>query len=152
MGMGTCLYRRKRTSRLPLKLVTTKAHLFIRWEGDLTPITGHFKVGVLPWRTLQPGSYGQRNEPLYDEHYKQWPFPVTEEEMRADGYLKSLTPDEELALFRSIRGHCMMAAHRYADAQTNYAKAAELAPNLRGYRLLHENASRLVQLAGKETP
>lgn len=87
-----------------------------------------------------------------DEHYKQWPFPVTDEEMQADGFLKSLTPQEELALFLSIRGHCLMEARRYAEAEKNYAQAAQLAPGLRGYRLLQQNALRTAQLAGKEIP
>jgi hypothetical protein len=121
----------------PLKLATTKAHLFIRWEGN--------------GERFNLEATGKGMNRYDDEHYKQWPFPVTEEEMRADGYLKSLTPQEELALFLSIRGHCLMAAQCYAEAQTNYANAAQLAPDLRGYRLLQQNAAHIAQLT-KETP
>ena len=122
----------------PLKLVTTKAHLFIRWEGN--------------GERFNLEATGKGVNRYDDEHYKQWPFPVTEEEINVDGYLKSLTPQEELALFLSIRGHCLMAAQRYSEAQTNYAKAAQLAPDLRGYRLLQQNAAHIVQFSKKETP
>lgn len=121
----------------PLKLVTTKAHLFIRWEGN--------------GERFNLEATGKGMNRYDDEHYKQWPFPVTEEEIRNDGYLKSLTPDEEHAVFLSIRGHCLMSANRYEEAAKAYAEAAKLAPAARGYRLLFENASRHVQLAGKET-
>ena len=71
-----------------------------------------------------------------DEHFKQWPFPVTEEEIQADGYLKSLTPVEELALFLSLRGHCLKEAGRMSEAAASYAEAVRLAPGSRPYRLL----------------
>ena len=71
-----------------------------------------------------------------DEHFKQWPFPVTEEEIQADGYLKSLTPVEELALFLSLRGHCLKEAGRMSEAVASYAEAVRLAPASRPYRLL----------------
>ena len=86
-----------------------------------------------------------------DEYYKQWPFPVSDEEIQADGFLKSLTPDEEMALFLSTRGHCLMAAHRYSEAAESYGKAAQLAPGSRGYRLLYTNAIGIAQLVKKDT-
>jgi hypothetical protein len=119
----------------PLKLVTTKAHLFVRWEGA----GERFNV--------EATSKGLNR--YDDEHYKQWPFPVTEEEIRSDGYLKSLTPNEEFALFLSIRGHCLKEAGRFSEAAESFSEAARLAPAFRGYRLLHQNALQLTQLAGK---
>lgn len=121
----------------PLKLVTTKAHLFIRWEGN----GERFNVEAT----------GKGMNRYDDEHYKQWPFPVNEEEIRADGYLKSLSPPEELAVFLSLRGHCLMQAQRFDDAANAYAEAARLAPGARGYRLLHDHAIRTMQLATKGT-
>jgi hypothetical protein len=122
----------------PLKLVTTKSHLFIRWEGN--------------GERFNLEATGKGMNRYDDEHYKQWPFPVSEEEIKADGYLKSLTPDEELAVFLSIRGHCLMAVGRPSEAAKNYTDAARLAPESRGYQLLQENALRTTQLAGKDTP
>jgi hypothetical protein len=121
----------------PLKLVTTKSHLFLRWEGQ--------------GERFNLEATGKGMNRYEDNHYKQWPFPVSEEEIRNDGFLKSLTTDEEMALFQSIRGHCLMEAQRYAEAAASYAQAAQLAPNARGYRLLHENALRITQLARKDS-
>ena len=50
----------------PLKLVTTKAHLFIRWESA----TDRFNVEAT----------GRGMNRYDDEHFKHWPFPVTEED------------------------------------------------------------------------
>ena len=106
----------------PLKLATTKAHLFIRWEGA--------------GERFNLEATGKGMNRYDDEHFKQWPFPVTEEEIQADGYLKSLTVAEELALFLSLRGHCLREAGRMSEAIASYAEAVRLAPNSRPYRLL----------------
>ena len=106
----------------PLKLVTTKAHLFVRWEGD----TDRFDVEAT----------GKGMNRYDDEHFKQWPFPVTESEIRAEGYLKSLTASEELAVFLSLRGNCLKEAGRKQEAVVCYAKASELAPSWNAYRAL----------------
>ena len=81
-----------------------------------------------------------------DDHFKHWPFPVTEEEVRADGYLRSLTPTEELALFLSLRGHCLREAGRVPEAVASYAQAFRLAPASRPYRLLLAEAQRSLAL------
>jgi hypothetical protein len=110
----------------PLKLVTTKAHLFIRWEGA----TERFNLEAT----------GRGMNRYDDEHFKRWPFPVTEDEIRADGYLKSLAPAEELALFLSLRGHCLKEAGRTAEAAGAYAEATRFAPDARPYQLLRADA------------
>jgi hypothetical protein len=106
----------------PLKLATTKSHLFIRWEGAGERFD------------LEATGRGMNRHD--DEHFKQWPYPVSEEEIQADGYLKSLTPVEELALFLSLRGHCLKEAGRISEAVGCYAEAVRLAPASRPYRLL----------------
>jgi hypothetical protein len=120
----------------PLKLVTTKGHLFLRWEGK--------------GERFNLEATGKGMNRYDDEYFKRWPFPVTDEDIKADGFLKSLTPDEELALFKSIRGHCLMEAHRYMEAEVAYAEAMRLAPSSRGYRLLHEHSLNTRELARKE--
>jgi tetratricopeptide (TPR) repeat protein len=75
-----------------------------------------------------------------DEHFKRWPFPVSDDEIRTDGYLKSLTPAEELALFLSLRGHCLKEAGRTAEAIAAYSEAVRFAPESRPYRLLLADA------------
>jgi hypothetical protein len=106
----------------PLKLVTTKAHLFLRWESST--------------ERLDLEATGKGMNRYDDEHFKRWPFPVTDEEIKADGYLKSLNPAEELAVFLSLRGHCLREAGRSQEAAFAYRAAAKLAPSSRAYRLL----------------
>jgi tetratricopeptide (TPR) repeat protein len=106
----------------PLKLVTTKAHLFVRWEDARE----RFNLECT----------GRGMNRYDDEHYKHWPFEVTEEEIQEDGYLKSLTPSEELALFLSLRGNCLKEAGRMPEAIASYDQAVRFAPNARPYRVL----------------
>ena len=119
----------------PLKLVTTKAHLFVRWEGA--------------GERFNLEATGQGMNRYDDAHFKEWPFPVTDEEIEAEGYLKSLTPAEELAVFLSIRGQCLTEAGRFAQAAEAYAQAVRLVPTVRGYRLLLEDARQKLELASR---
>jgi hypothetical protein len=126
--MGTCssmpvLYAAiGRRLGYPLKLVATKAHLFLRWED-----------GKERFNLEATGRGMNRYD---DEHFKRWPFPVSEEEIRAEGYLKSLTAAEELAVFLSLRGNCLKESGRIQEAATCYSQAARLAPGARSYTLL----------------
>jgi hypothetical protein len=106
----------------PLKLVTTKAHLFLRWED-----------GKERFNLEATGRGMNRYD---DDHFKRWPFPVSEDEIRTEGYLKSLTAAEELAVFLSLRGHCLKESGRLQEAATCYSQAARLAPKSRSYALL----------------
>jgi hypothetical protein len=106
----------------PLKLVTTKAHRFLRWEDA----TERFNLEAT----------GRGMNRYDDDHYRQWPFPVTDQEMADHGYLKSLTPAEELAVFLSIRSQCLREHGRWAEAEAALAEAARLAPMVKTYRLL----------------
>jgi hypothetical protein len=53
---------------------------------------------------------------------------VFEAEVAAEGYLKSLPPAEELAVFRSIRGLCQREAGKWENAAESFPAAAKLAP------------------------
>jgi hypothetical protein len=123
--MGTCssmpvLYvALGRRLGYPLKLVTTKGHLFARWEDARE----RFNIEVT----------GNGLNRFDDSHYRQWPFPVTDAEVKAEGYLKSLTPAEELAIFLSIRGMCLREAGRNSEAAQAFAAASRLAPKQAHY-------------------
>jgi len=83
----------------PLKLVTTKGHIFVRWEGRDHPNPA--------WRErFNIEGAGDGFSSYDDEHYKMWPFKLTEAQVKANGWLVSLTPIEEFAEFLSSRGHC----------------------------------------------
>ncbi len=104
----------------PLKLATTKGHLFVRWEGA----GERFNV--------EATSHGLTR--LDDDYYRHWPFEVTPAEEAAEGYLRSLTPSEELAVFLSVRGMCLREAGRLQEAAQAFAAAARLAPGCQSYR------------------
>jgi tetratricopeptide (TPR) repeat protein len=108
-----------------MKLVTTKAHYFVRWEDD----ADRFDVETT----------GKGMNRYDDEHFKQWPFPVTDAEIRTEGFLKSLTASEELAVFLSLRGNCLKEAGRLKEAAECYVKASRLAPTWNAYRALLAN-------------
>jgi len=106
----------------PLKLVTTKGHLFVRWESP----SERFNIEATT-RGLSR---------FDDDYYRHWPFEITSAEEQAEGYLKSLTPQEELAVFISIRGMCLRQAKRHSEAAEAFATAANLAPNCASYQNL----------------
>ena len=126
--MGTCssmpvLYLAiGRRLGYPLKLVTTKAHLFLRWEDAKERFN------------LEATGKGMNR--YSDDHFKKWPFPVTEEEIRTEGYLKSLTAAEELAVFLSLRGNCLKEAGRFDEAAASYTAALRYAPDWNAYKAL----------------
>jgi hypothetical protein len=92
----------------PLKLVSAKGHLFFRWDDGAQKMNFEctHRVNVYP-----------------DEHFKNWPVPVTEDEIAKGLYLKSMTPKEELAVFLSIRGSVLSYFGRHDEA-VNAAKLA----------------------------
>ena len=130
--MGTCssmpvLYiALGRRLGYPLKLVTTKGHLFVRWESP----TERFNVDA----TVK----GMNR--YDDEYYRNWPFLLTEAEINEHGYLKSLSAPEELAVFLSIRGQCLLEAGCYAEAVNAYEHASRLLPALCNQSLLMAQA------------
>ena len=106
----------------PLKLVTTKGHLFVRWED------------VRERFNFEAAGRGANRFP--DDYYRHWPFELTEEEITAEGYLKSLTSAQELAVFLSIRGMCWREAGRFDEAVESFREAARLFPECRSFQIL----------------
>jgi hypothetical protein len=106
----------------PLKLVTTKGHLFVRWEDAKERF--NFEAA------------GHAANRFSDDYYWHWPFEVTDEEVKSEGYLKSLTPAEELAVFLSIRGMCQRETGRFTEAADSFREAARLWPTCRGFQLM----------------
>lgn len=106
----------------PLKLVTTKGHLFVRWQDKKERFN------------IEAASHGLNR--FSDDYYRHWPFEVSTAEEAAEGYLKSLTPAEELAAFLSIRGMCLRESGRLKEAAEAFATAAKLAPGCRSYKTI----------------
>jgi hypothetical protein len=106
----------------PVNLVTTKGHLFARWEGR----GERFDVECT----------GRGMNRYDDAHYRQWPFVLTDQELQENAYLKSLTPAGEAAVFLSLRAECLREAGRLEEARQCYAGAARFAPEVRLYAIL----------------
>lgn len=129
--MGTCssmpvLYvALGRRLGFPLKLAMTKAHLFLRWDGA---------------EKFDMDATGKGLNEYKDDHFKQWPFPVTEQEIKAEGYLQSLTPAQELSVFMTIRAMCLREAGRLKEAMVAHAAALKLEPNWRSNQFLLADA------------
>jgi hypothetical protein len=115
----------------PLKLVTTKQHLFMRWDS--------------PTERFNMDATGKGLDKYDDEHYRRWPFPVSEQEIKEQDYLKSLSAPEELSVFLSIRGACLTEAGRLAEATASLEAAYRLAPNWIGNQVMLAEAQRRQQ-------
>ena len=110
----------------PLKLVTTKGHVFVRWDGKDHPNPA--------WRERfnMEGTNGFNSFP--DDYYKTWPFKLTDREVKANGYLASLTPRQEFAQFLAARGHCGTDHGQPAFAASCYENACGYDPTRLCYR------------------
>jgi Transglutaminase-like superfamily len=69
----------------PVYLVSTKGHLFCRWEDDKERMN------------FEGTGDGVRIDP--DEKYHKFPFTLTQQEIENSTYLKNLTRAQELAIF-----------------------------------------------------
>ncbi|MCL4181636.1 MAG: hypothetical protein KJ072_28350, partial [Verrucomicrobia bacterium] len=56
--------------------------------------------------------------------------------IEAEGYLRSLTPAEELAVFLSIRAMCLRQAGRMEEASEAFDVASRFAPGVASYRMM----------------
>jgi hypothetical protein len=117
-----------RRLKYPLSLVSAKNHLFVRWEDQETRLN------------IEAAAVGMNT---YDDaHYRKWPYPMTTQEERDNGFIKSMTAAEECAVFMSIRGHCLMAAGRSSEAISAHDRAVRLAPQAKFYGIILDNAKR----------
>lgn len=120
----------------PVKLVTTKAHVFARWDAvdhENPRLRGRFNIEAT----------NQGMNSFDDEYYTTWPARVSAAEIEADNHLQSLSREEELALFLATRGHCLHDIGEVPEAVAVYGKAMELAPHVRLYRGFRQQAMAL---------
>lgn len=119
----------------PMKLVVTKGHIFARWDyasdgGERFNIEGTNRGLDTPT----------------DEHYRNWPYKLTDAERSDKWFLKSLSPVEALTVFLLQRGHCLEDTNKLHDAQVAYALAHRFAPQSK------ESLYFLAQAVAKEIP
>ena len=98
----------------PLKLVTAKNHLFVRWQSE------HERLNI------EATTEGLTT--FEDDYYRRWPFPMTPEEEQTERHLISLSPAEELSVFLSLRTQCLLAAGRWDEALSSQEQVCRLAP------------------------
>jgi len=125
-----------RRLKYPLSLVSAKNHLFVRWEDQETRLN------------IEAAAVGMNT---YDDaHYRKWPYPMTDQEEKDNGFIKSMTAAEECAVFMSIRGHCLMAAGRSNEAISAHEQAVRLAPQAKLYGIILDIAKR--EAAARTSP
>ena len=122
----------------PMKLSLAKGHVFARWDS--------------PTERLNLEANGVGTQCFDDEHYRKWPHPISQEEVDAGRYLKSLTPHEELAVFLAARGHCMEDNGRLLEAKLAYEHAVKLVPTEPNYHYFLENLLGQIALHGNNSP
>jgi RHS repeat-associated protein len=103
----------------PLYLVQAREHFFVRWEE---PAGERFNIEATTLGFT----------PRDDEHFRHWPKPIREEEIRQGLFLRNLTPGEEVAAFFRERGQCWLDHLRTGQAQRAFAEASRIAPRLLG--------------------
>lgn len=101
----------------PLKLVPTQSHLFVRWEDSRE----RFNVDAT----------GRGMNMHDDNHYRQWPLPISPEVEQEFGYLKSMTPRDEITAFLGLRGHCLLAMGNLQEALATHEAALRFSPDSR---------------------
>ena len=102
----------------PLWLVQAREHYFVRWDE--------------PGERFNVEATTLGFTPRDDEHFRRWPKPIPDEEIRQGLFLCNLTPREEAAAFYRERGHCWLDHLRTGPALEAFAEAGRLAPKLLG--------------------
>ena len=72
---------------------------------------------------------------------------ITDAKVRTEGYLKSMTASEELAVFLSLRGNCLKESGRLKEAANCFAQASKLAPTWNAYHALRADMQAAASLS-----
>ena len=100
----------------PIRLVLAKQHVFCRWDD-----------GKERFNIEAAGNGGIDYPP--DEYYRAWPIAISDGEMASGEFLKSLSPQEELAVFLLQRACCLRAHRGTNEERACLAEALQLMPN-----------------------
>ncbi|MBI5761119.1 MAG: hypothetical protein HZA46_21555 [Planctomycetales bacterium] len=117
----------------PIKLSHARGHVFCRWDDP----DGHHPFGHERFN-IEGSSLG--GHIFSDEYYLTWPEPIPDGAVEQGIYLKSLSPQEELASFLSLRGHCLFDHQRIGDARVVYHWSRLLAPNDPHYESFYQHS------------
>ena len=100
----------------PVKLVPTHNHLFARWESR----DGKERFNI------ESTNGGMGSHP--DEHYTEGQYAWNGAVYDGEGFLKSMTPQQELADFLEIRAMCLRMNKRFSEAAETYQLCVALKP------------------------
>ncbi len=99
----------------PVNLAAANGHLYVRYEDGADHLN------------IEATGIGFSTHP--DEYYRQWPRPLSEEEVNTYGKLRPKTNAECLGAFLSIRAGVLTSARRFDEAAEAWAEASRyLAP------------------------
>lgn len=138
--MGTCANMATfyvavaRRCGYPVYLVRAKSHFFARWDDGKERFNceGTNRGMVEPYRRT-------------DEHYRKWPAPLTDEELRRDGYyLQNMSPAALLAEFLFMRGDAMWQHGFNTPAIGCFMESYRRAPQFREYQQRMVDSLKLV--------
>lgn len=125
----------------PLYLVQAREHFFVRWE-ESGGERFNFEATTLGFT------------PRDDDHFRHWPKPIRDEEVREGLFLRNLSSEEELAAFLRERGQCWLDHLRTGAALEAFTEAARIYSGLPGVQCSWAIASilhRAVERIGRET-
>jgi hypothetical protein len=104
----------------PVYLVNAKEHLFCRWDA--------------PGERINIEGTNQGMNSFDDLHYRNWPHPISTQEVESGLYLKSLTNAESFSAYLAARGHCFEDSGNRSDAAVCYSLAVKHSSNHPMYR------------------
>jgi hypothetical protein len=116
-----------------MKLVSVRGHLFCRWDDP----DGRHPFGKERFN-LEGTCQGAHI--VDDDYYRRWPEFLTDEMIERGGYLKSLTPEQEVAAFLALRGHCLEDIRFVGKACEVYRWSCRLAPGDPHYEAFLDHA------------
>lgn len=133
---------------LPLHLVSTRGHAFVRWDDPKgTTIrweNPNFVLWIPPDRFNIEGS-GEGIAFYSDAYYTGWPEQWTEFDILHGRYLRSETAKEAMSQFLMERGECFWDLKNRIEALQSYHYARQLVPDNERYNNLHSLRSRQYQ-------
>lgn len=123
----------------PMKLALAKQHVYCRWEGGAESFN------------IDGATEGGLDFPP-DAEYRNWPEPISDEEMKRGEYLRGLTPTEELSLFMLNRGCVYHARGRFPEAVACFREAHRLMPTAMGPKAAVATALAGLPMPGQSGP
>jgi hypothetical protein len=112
----------------PIRLASTKGHLFCRWEDEADRFN------------IEGTNGGMKNHG--DDHYKSWPYHIDQGFIEANGHIVSQRPRQELAGFLAVRANCLLAHREKGRAKEAIRLARQLAPEISYYQRFHEQLAK----------